>query len=38
MLTRAFPVLETERFRLRQMGEKDAPNVFDYFLKDEVTR
>lgn len=38
MLTRTFPVLETERFRLRQMEERDAPQVFDYFSKDEVTR
>ncbi|TMU85231.1 GNAT family N-acetyltransferase [Bacillus sp. BHET2] len=38
MLTRAFPVLETERYCLRQMGEEDAPKVFDYFSKDEVTR
>jgi [ribosomal protein S5]-alanine N-acetyltransferase len=38
MLTRTFPALETERFRLRQMEEGDAPSVFDYFSKDEVTR
>jgi len=38
MLTRTFPVLETERFRLRKMEEGDAPRVFDYFSKDEVTR
>jgi [ribosomal protein S5]-alanine N-acetyltransferase len=38
MLTRTFPALETERFRLRQMEEGDAPHVFDYFSKDEVTR
>lgn len=38
MLTRTFPVLETERFRLRKMEEGDAPQVFDYFSKDEVTR
>ncbi|MCA0150072.1 GNAT family N-acetyltransferase [Rossellomorea vietnamensis] len=38
MLTRTFPALETDRFRLRQMKEGDAPRVFDYFSKDEVTR
>ncbi|WP_226671779.1 GNAT family N-acetyltransferase [Rossellomorea aquimaris] len=38
MLTRTFPAMETARFRLRQMQEADAPNVFDYFSKDEVTR
>lgn len=38
MLTRTFPVMETDRFRLRQMQVVDAPNVFDYFSKDEVTR
>jgi [ribosomal protein S5]-alanine N-acetyltransferase len=38
MLTRTFPVLETERFRLRKVEEEDAPQVFDYFSKDEVTR
>lgn len=38
MLTRTFPVMETERFRLRQMQEGDAPCVFHYFSKDEVTR
>ncbi|MFE8702455.1 GNAT family N-acetyltransferase [Cytobacillus sp. FJAT-54145] len=32
-----FPILETERLVLRQLKEKDAPNLFSYFSKDEVT-
>ncbi|MGR3762668.1 GNAT family N-acetyltransferase [Rossellomorea sp. NS-SX7] len=36
--TQVFPVLTTDRFRLRQMDEKDAAQVFDYFSKDEVTK
>ena len=37
-LPNTFPVLETNRFILRQMEKKDAQNVFDYFSKDEVTK
>lgn len=33
-----FPVLETERFYLRQIGITDAASMFHYFSKDEVTK
>lgn len=32
-----FPILETERFILRQLRLEDAPDLFSYFSKDEVT-
>lgn len=32
-----FPVLETERFRLREIELSDAANMFNYFSRDEVT-
>ncbi|BCB02351.1 GNAT family N-acetyltransferase [Bacillus sp. KH172YL63] len=38
MLTRTFPLLETERCVLREMTAGDAPRVFDYFSRDAVTR
>jgi [ribosomal protein S5]-alanine N-acetyltransferase len=33
-----FPVLETERLRLRELVDDDAPQVFELFRHDEVTR
>ncbi|MFL8935431.1 GNAT family N-acetyltransferase [Rossellomorea oryzaecorticis] len=36
--TQKFPVLTTGRYMLRQMEERDAPDVFAYFSKDEVTK
>ncbi|MBB3112555.1 ribosomal-protein-alanine N-acetyltransferase [Paenibacillus phyllosphaerae] len=33
-----FPRLETKRLVLRKMVEEDAPAMFDYFSKDEVTQ
>ncbi|MDZ5471997.1 GNAT family protein [Bacillus sp. 31A1R] len=33
-----FPELETDRFILRKLKMSDAPNMFDYFSKDEVTK
>ncbi|MGC5323846.1 GNAT family N-acetyltransferase [Brevibacillus sp. SYSU BS000544] len=33
-----FPVLETNRFILRQLREEDSYNLFSYFSKDEVTK
>jgi ribosomal-protein-alanine N-acetyltransferase len=33
-----FPVLETERFILRQLTEQDAEAVYQYFSKPEVVR
>lgn len=33
-----FPVLETERFILRELRIEDASDVFHYFSKDEVTQ
>lgn len=33
-----FPVLETERFVLRELRTEDAPDVFRYFSMDEVTQ
>ncbi|PLT28476.1 GNAT family N-acetyltransferase [Peribacillus deserti] len=35
---RKFPVLETERFILRKIIPSDAPELFHYFSKDEVTK
>lgn len=32
-----FPVLETDRLILRRLEKYDAPNMFSYFSKDEVT-
>lgn len=32
-----FPILETERFLLRKLEMTDAPSLFSYFSKDEVT-
>nr|WP_314589948.1 GNAT family N-acetyltransferase [Paenibacillus terrigena] len=32
-----FPVLETERLKLRQLRLDDASDLYDYFSKDEVT-
>ncbi|MCA1029656.1 GNAT family N-acetyltransferase [Bacillus timonensis] len=36
--TKVFPTLETERFILRKIEVEDAPEIFDYFSKDEVTK
>ncbi len=33
-----FPILETDRLRLRQITKEDAPNIFNYFSDDLVTR
>ncbi len=33
-----FPILETERFELRQITQNDSLDVFQYFSLDEVTR
>lgn len=33
-----FPLIETERLILRQLRTTDAPDVFHYFSKDEVTQ
>ncbi|REB07442.1 N-acetyltransferase [Sporosarcina sp. BI001-red] len=33
-----FPVLETERIRLREINKEDANRIFSYFSSDEVTR
>lgn len=33
----AFPVLETERFLLRKIDLSDAPSMYSYFSRDEVT-
>lgn len=33
-----FPVLETERFVLRQIKQDDSKDIFRYFSMDEVTR
>ena len=33
-----FPTIETERLRLRELRDEDAPAVFDLFRRDEVTR
>ncbi|MGE8205603.1 GNAT family N-acetyltransferase [Heyndrickxia sp. NPDC080065] len=33
-----FPVLETERLRLREITENDAEAIFSYFSKDIVTK
>ncbi|MFO1441687.1 GNAT family N-acetyltransferase [Bacillus sp. Bva_UNVM-123] len=34
----SFPILETERLVLRKLDLSDAPNMFSYFSKDEVTK
>ena len=36
-LFETFPVLETERFRLRQMDANDAEAVFNIYADDAVT-
>lgn len=33
-----FPILETERIRLREIQKEDAFRIFSYFSSDEVTR
>lgn len=33
-----FPTLETDRLILRELTKKDAPDLFHYFVKDEVTK
>ena len=33
-----FPTIETERLRLRELLDEDAPAVFDLFRRQEVTR
>lgn len=33
-----FPIIETERLRLRELLEDDAPHVFELFRHEEVTR
>lgn len=33
-----FPILETERIRLREIKKEDANRIFSYFSSDEVTR
>ncbi|MGQ3479133.1 GNAT family N-acetyltransferase [Paenibacillus sp. TY11] len=38
MIKEIFPVLETERLRLRQLTLGDAEDVFAYFSRDEVTK
>lgn len=35
---RLFPILETERIRLREIKKEDANRIFSYFSSDEVTR
>lgn len=37
-ITRVFPVLETERFILREIELADAEEIFHYFSKVEVTK
>lgn len=38
MAMETFPILETDRLRLRQLTVGDAEDVFGYFSKDEVTQ
>ncbi|XEC93666.1 GNAT family N-acetyltransferase [Paenibacillus tarimensis] len=33
-----FPILETERFVLRQIKQDDSKEIFQYFSMDEVTK
>jgi ribosomal-protein-alanine N-acetyltransferase len=33
-----FPIVETERLRLRELVDEDAVAVFDLFRQDQVTR
>jgi len=33
-----FPTIETERLRLRELADEDAPAVFDMFRQEQVTR
>lgn len=33
-----FPILETERFVLRQITQNDSLDIFQYFSLEEVTR
>ncbi|WP_293945180.1 MULTISPECIES: GNAT family N-acetyltransferase [unclassified Sphingobacterium] len=37
MISDIFPILSTERLSLRQIQHSDAPALFSYFSKDEVT-
>ncbi|WP_343560366.1 GNAT family N-acetyltransferase [Sphingobacterium sp.] len=37
MISDTFPILSTERLFLRQIQPSDAPALFSYFSKDEVT-
>ena len=37
-LFEVFPVIVTERLRLRELLDDDSPNVFELFRHDEVTR
>ncbi|MGE8293544.1 MAG: GNAT family N-acetyltransferase [Sphingobacterium sp.] len=37
MISETFPILTTERLHLRQIQDSDAPALFSYFSKDEVT-
>lgn len=38
MIFFSFPVLETERFRLRELTKEDAPHLYDYFSDEEVVQ
>jgi ribosomal-protein-alanine N-acetyltransferase len=33
-----FPILETERFVIRQIKQDDSKEIFQYFSMDEVTQ